>query len=314
MTIDKVKRKVINRLVHLLDDQKDDAAYGWRDDLPPPRNRVLKVSEEIRGADRPSAIILHGVMRRSGTNFIGELLGLHPDFCSYPGKVWEAPLLSASSHLIEAQETFLNGFQRNREHFSQTDFLPLFGSAFIAYLHSYVPQGKRTLIKVPGVEQIWNFSNVFPNEKLIILQRDGRDIVASTINSWPEYDFTEMCMKWKKSQELILKLKEEPKTSACCFVKFEDAVSDSKTFIKRLFSQLEIDDTSYPYDQVDQLPIKGSSQIKVEGKMTWKPVEKPKTFNPIGRWRKWTDQQKTTFKEICGETLIRAEYADNLNW
>ena len=314
MTIDTIKQKVLNKITYLLEDQDTDDPFDWRDDLDPPRHHVVKISEKIRGINRPPASLLHGVMRRSGTNFIGQLLGLHPNICSYPGKVWEVPLLSTSPHLIDAQETFLNGYQRNREHFNQTDFLPLFGSAFIAYMHSYVPKEQQMLIKVPGVEQIWNFANLFPNERLIILQRDGRDLVASTMKSWPGYEFVDICKKWKKSQELVLKLKQHPESAAYSFIRYEDAVSTPETFVKQLLASLKVDDGSYPYDQINQLPVKGSSEIRVNGKMTWKDVKKPKSFNPVGRWRSWTDQQKSTFKKICGETLIRSGYADNADW
>jgi protein-tyrosine sulfotransferase len=81
-----------------------------------------------------------------------------------------------------------------------------------------------------------------------------------------------------------------------------------------LCEDLNLNDAHFPYDQIDTLPVKGSSALTPDGKMTWKPMEKPKSFNPIGRWAAWTDQQKGIFKRICGETLIGAGYAENQDW
>ncbi len=314
MKLDVIKKKILARIQRVVEEPANIQNYTWLNDLEFPRNRALEVSKEIRGTERPPAIIINGVMRRSGTNFIGELLSLHPNYCSYPGKIWEVPFLSTSLKLLEAQESFFKGYHRNRERIGSADFLPLFGSAFIAYLHSFVPEHQQILTKVPGVEQLWNFPRVFPYEKLIILQRDGRDLVASTLKSWPDSDFAEVCTQWKQSQELILKFRNETPQGNVCYVKFEDAVKDPCGTVKLIFETLDMDDAAFPYDKVDSLPVKGSSSLRVDGQMTWEGIEKPKSFNPIGRWKEWTKIQKRTFKNICGETLIRSGYAQDWNW
>lgn len=314
MKFDELKQKLIPKIQRILEEPSDIKNYAWREDLASPRIKALEVSKKIRGAKRPPAVIVNGVMRRSGTNFIGDLLSLYPNFSSYPGNIYEVPFLSTSSQLLEAQETFFKGYNRNRDQFGETDFLPLFGSAFMAYLNSFVSEDKHVLVKVPGVEQLWNFSHVFPYEKLIILQRDGRDLVASTIKSWPHIVFEDVCNQWKNSQELILKFRQKMPKESACYIKFEDAVADSRAIVKRIFDFLGLDAGTFPYDKIDTLPVKGSSSLRVNGKMTWEGVDKPKSFNPVGRWGGWTESQKQTFKKICGETLIRSGYAKDLNW
>jgi hypothetical protein len=309
-----LKKRLFKKIKNLLEDQNKDSLFDWPIDMEAPQDRVLNVSKTIRGIDRKPVIILPGVMRRSGTNYIGELIGRHPNIYSYPGQVWEVPLLTTSPHLIEAQKTFISCYKRNRNKFRQTDFLSLFGSSFIAYLHSFVPEHQQMLIKVPNVDQIWNFTNLFPYEKLVILQRDGRDIVASTMKTWPHYDFNKACIRWQQNQELIQKLKRKSDTSHIYFAKFEDAVFDPKTFVKDLFEKLGLDESSYPYDLIDQIPVKGSSEIRVDGKVTWKGVKRPKSFNPTGRWHSWSERQKATFKKYSGETLIRSGYSNDMNW
>jgi protein-tyrosine sulfotransferase len=314
MNLDTIKKAFKNRIIPQKGAVYLEGAYDWHADIDAPKEKALLVSREIRGVRRPPAIMLHGVMRRSGTNFVHDLLNLHPDLCGNPGEIYEAPFLASSHLLTNAQEVFLSGYQRNRDIFSSSDFLPLFGAAFIAYLYSVASDGQQVLVKIPGVERIWDFRHVFPNEKLVVLQRDGRDLIASTIKTWPNTDFKTACRRWHRSQQLILKFGSSPEYRNIRFVKFEEAVTDPKAFAKKLLADLDIDDTRYPYDKVHQLPVKGSSEHKVDGKMSWKAIKKPKSFNPIGRWTQWTDRQKRIFKQICGETLIQSGYAEDLAW
>ncbi len=282
--------------------------------LPMPNENVLRVCKNIRGENKPASIIIHGVMRRSGTNYVGDLLNLHPDLCGFPNQIWEVPFLKTTGNLLDAQNEFLNGYHRNRERIGEGEFLPLFGASFIAYLYSFVPEDKRMLLKVPSVEYIAYFKNVFPFEKAIVLQRDGRDVVASTIRTWPNMNFQDVCYSWKTAQEEIIKFIHDSNSEQICFCKFEDAVQDAQKFVKSVFQKLKIDDDRFPYDEIGNLPVKGSSELKVGGKVTWKAQERPKNFNPIGRWTNWNNQQKRTFKNICGETLIKAGYAKDMNW
>jgi hypothetical protein len=50
----------------------------------------------IRGTERGPAIIIHGIMPRAGTVYVGELLRRHPDLTAYPNRIWEAPFLQLS--------------------------------------------------------------------------------------------------------------------------------------------------------------------------------------------------------------------------
>ncbi len=282
--------------------------------LPEPNEEVLNICRKIRGEDRFPAIIIHGVMRRSGTNYIGDLLNLHAGICGFPNQIWEFPFLGTTDILMEAQEKFFREYNRNRERIGQSDLLSLFGASFIAYLHAYVPEKQRMLLKVPSVKYIACFQNVFPFENALVLERDGRDVVASTIKTWPNRKFEEVCISWKAAQEEIIEFRKKVESKNILFAQFEKAVIDPSGFLKTVFNEFNIDDSNFPYEKVNNLPVKGSSVLRVNGKVTWKAIKKPKDFNPINRWINWTKKQKDTFKRICGETLIKAGYSDDLNW
>ena len=164
---------------------------------------AFQTAKTIRGENRPPAIIIHGIMKRSGTVYSGELLGLHPYVHSHPNLIWETPFLSLTGDIKKLQQDFFLSYQQNIGKIGENDFLPIFGASFLAYLYSLVPEDQRMLLKVPGVEYLDYFYDVFPNEHLLLLIRDGRDLVASTIKTWPQLRFSDVCRRWANSAKMI---------------------------------------------------------------------------------------------------------------
>jgi hypothetical protein len=279
-------------------------------------DRALQTAQEIRQAERESAMIIHGVMQRSGTVYVGELMRLHPDLYAYPNEIWEIPFLRFIDKIIDFQKDFLQVYPQNRAKIGEHDFLPLFGSAFIDYLYSWVPEGKRMLLKVPNVQYLNYFFSVFPYESLIILLRDGRDVVSSTLKTWPERQFSEVCYQWSESIKMSLGFDAyyRDRSERYLMVKYEDILDNPVDFIKQTCDRFNLDYKKYPFEKIKELPVRGSSSIKQEGKTTWEPVEKPINFKPTARWQEWSTKQKRTFKKIAGQTLIDAGYSNNLDW
>jgi hypothetical protein len=112
------------------------------------------------------------------------------------------------------------------ERIGSNDFLPLFGSSFIAHLHSFVPKGQRMLIKVPNVQYLSHFFSLFPHENLLVVMRDGRDLVSSTIKTWPQKRFSDVCYEWNCSTKMILGFNDyhSDKSDAYLMAKYEDVV------------------------------------------------------------------------------------------
>ena len=277
---------------------------------------ALQSAKTIRKAQRKPAIIIHGVMPRSGTVYVGELLRLHPDIYAYPNDVWEIPFLQFLNNIIDFQNDFFQAYKQNISKIGQNDFLPLFGSAFIDYLYSSVPQGKRMLLKVPNVQYLNYFFSVFPYENLLLLMRDGRDLVSSTLSTWPDKKFVNVCQQWNNSTQMALSFDAHYCTHRDDYllVKYETVINDPVDFVKKACARFGLDSTKFPFEKIEQLPIRGSSKIKQEGKTTWDPIEKPKNYQSTQRWLNWSNEEKQTFKEIAGQTLIDAYYENNLDW
>ena len=129
--------------------QNKQDAYANEFNIHEVSDEALSACYKIRGENRPPAMIIHGVMPRSGTVYTGELLRLHPDIFAYPNELWEIPFLELSGELKNVQQLFFKRFKNNRGKMAELDFLPLFGASLIAYLYSFVPANKTLLIKIP---------------------------------------------------------------------------------------------------------------------------------------------------------------------
>jgi hypothetical protein len=61
--------------------------------------------------------------------------------------------------------------------------------------------------------------------------------------------------------------------------------------------------------------VRGSSSLASRGDQRWARHDKPKDFQPVGRWRKaWSSRAQRRFKAVAGTTLIRAGDAKDHRW
>ncbi|HXV96942.1 MAG TPA: hypothetical protein VEC93_00860, partial [Anaerolineae bacterium] len=56
-------------------------------------DEAIRAAEIARGNGHGPAVMIHGIMPRSGTVYVGELLCRHPDLYAYPHHLWELPVL-----------------------------------------------------------------------------------------------------------------------------------------------------------------------------------------------------------------------------
>jgi len=290
----------------------DREAFDFSPPIVQTSKLALSAAKTIRGGDRPPGIIIHGITKRSGTVYVGQLLSMHPNVCSFPNKLWEVPFLSLTGGIKGIQKDFFFEYEQNVERMGSDDFLPLFGASFIRYLHTLVPQNKRLLVKVPGAQYLNHYFSVFPFESLLVLIRDGRDVVTSTINTWPQIRFSDACRRWDRSAKMILACHQLfSARDDYWMAKYEDAVRSPEAFVKEACSRFHLNPDIYPFEEINNLPVIGSSTTRKQG-LDW--IKKPENFLPIGRWQQWSAWKKTIFKSIAGQSLIRLEYSQNNGW
>ncbi len=302
----------------IFDHLREGLASPLNDEKQPEKrlsDQMLKVAAAIRG-NNPPAIFLHGVLPRSGTVYFGEILRLHHKIFAYPNEIWELPFLTHSGDIINFQEKFFQTYQQNSNRMEQNDMLCLYGAGMMNYLHSFVPEGKTLLIKVPWMQFLNYFFTFFPKENLLLLVRDGRDTVCSTIRTWPNRDFKDVCRLWDASARIFLDLQERfnSREYRVCFVKFEDLLQDPTVVARKVLESFGLGWTNFPVDKISTLPVRGSSSLQPPGKVSWSPVKENKKFRPGGEWHTWSKKEKNIFKDICGDTLIKLGYAEGMGW
>ncbi|MGB3715267.1 MAG: sulfotransferase [Candidatus Promineifilaceae bacterium] len=277
---------------------------------------ALEAASVIRDVTRGPAIMLHGIMPRSGTVYVGELLRHHPDLYAYPHDIWELPFLERTGDIEKIQDAFIWSYDQNRNQIASDDFLPLFGASIIAYLHNSTPDGKRILLKIPGVQYLHRFYDVFPYENLLLLVRDGRDVVHSTVRTWPQIRFWMACLRWRRAANMSLYVnsKHNQVDKGFWLGRFEDAVEDPEAFVTNACHHFGLDVEKYPWEIIGNIPVQGSSSIDESGEVNWDPVEKPDGFQPFRHWRDWSPLRKLVFKRLAGEALRKLGYGDEEEW
>jgi protein-tyrosine sulfotransferase len=281
-----------------------------------PSQAAVETASQIRGDEHGPAIMIHGIMPRSGTVYVGELLRNHPDLFAYPKEVWEFPFLELTPAIENVQNDFLWSYVQNKGKIEDGDFLPLFGASLVAYLQTQAPLDKRILLKIPGVQYLHRFFDVFPHENLLLLVRDGRDVVHSTVKTWPQIRFWMACLRWKRAASMTLYVKkqfEDLKDGFWCG-RFEDAIADPRGFVTMACTQFGLEQSEYPWDEIERIPVQGSSSLRDSAQVKWEPVDKPEDFQPYGYWRKWSAYRRMVFKLIAGDELQGLGYGDEDEW
>jgi protein-tyrosine sulfotransferase len=277
---------------------------------------VMEAARLARGAGRAPGIFVHGIMPRSGTVYLGELLRLHPHLVRHPHQLWEFPALQLSADLQRLQAKFLRMYKPNRSRVQADDFLALFGAAMMAWLHEPVPADRRVLIKMPSVQYLDRFFTMFPYEDLMILLRDGRDLVHSTLKTWRYLSFIQVCLRWDRSARMILGLRRAPGFDGQRYwlAKYEDALFEPEVFVREACSRFNLDPLAYPYEKIQHIRVVGSSKLAERPNFKWSYQRRPENFRPVEYWKRWSPLRKLVFKSIAGRSLIELGYCTDNNW
>ena len=79
------------------------------------RKEIERTIYAIRGEDYRPAIFIHGVLPRSGTNYLRDLFARHPDINAFPHHFAEFPLLSITDKVLQLQNDFVRVYPLNAD-------------------------------------------------------------------------------------------------------------------------------------------------------------------------------------------------------
>lgn len=165
-----------------------------------------------------------------------------------------------------------------------------------------------------NVHNVGKIREIFPHSRLIVIYRDGRDVVTSDKFFVRDYqgkpfDFADAVRAWRKDMEAHLAHTERCSVFACAY---ERLLEDGAPIVRELFEFLDL-----PKDPklIDDL-LERSSFRFYAGRNPGK--EDRKRFyrkGVAGDWKNhFSDEDKQVFKDIAGDMLIRLGYEKDLAW
>lgn len=255
-------------------------------------------------------VFINGILPRCGTHFLANLLCQHP--CCIKAPVPEDGFLASGKHLANYVDSLVGSWkqQNNKKEYDQykNTLLEGFGRSLSNFLWDASganAEGKSAIVtKTPLVNNLELFPNLFPDEKLIILVRDGRDLVESAVRSF-NYDHNETIIKWVEATSTIKKYREVIKDDRFLIVKYEHLHQDVENEMKRILTFLNLEIEQYNFKAAAELPVVGSSVFKrSDGNVHWWPVAKNETFKPMERTKEWTKKDHDHFNALAEESLL----------
>ncbi len=252
-----------------------------------------------------------GIYQRIGTNFIGRILINHKEMCR-PGGHWELPILDVSDEYLSLFNHFSSKRTNNRLNYKIEDFCRVFGEGVMQLMYERVKiniDAKYIVQKNPGTVGLANFKLFFPEAKLLILIRDGKDVMNSYLSASnfagkkfnPRRYYTAyiFCKRFRDSALRILDfLKTKPENTL--LVKYEDLTNDLNPQLFRIAEFLEIEPYQEWIDGCMKISVKGSTfynkaseedKFEEKGNSTnWIDNKKTENFKPVGRYKKFLNK------------------------
>ena len=165
-------------------------------------------------------------------------------------------------------------------------------------------------------------SECLPNSKLIVLIRDGRDIIDSLVDSrskvgWqnirPNSVITEknrvrvvedLAKNWVQQMENLMRSFENHEESQKMLVRYEDLIEKPSVILKKIYDFLKIE---ISLGRVDDLIQKYNFDKIPENKKG--PGKFFRSATP-GKWKEnFNDEEKKIMEEIMGKSLKKLEYS-----
>ncbi|MEP2771614.1 MAG: sulfotransferase [Fulvivirga sp.] len=266
--------------------------------------------------------------QRSGTNFLSQVLNKHPklefptgdnmpdEHCLYS---YSKFLKDYSSTTVSTWSKWLKGDSKKIDASSKA-LMHSLGYGLLSYLRRYIEEESILLLKTPDAGNIESVFHLFPNAKVILLVRDGRDTIESFSKSWGgDGAFKNMCKRWDDRVKQIIKFREQAdasdKKDDYLIVKYDELNDNTSTQVAKILEFLHLDQESFPWDELSDVPILGSSTTKNnDDHVHWDPVKKDQTFSPNKKWGLWSNRKKNIFKKYAGKSLIDLGFAEDNSW
>ena len=254
-------------------------------------------------------IFIIGINPRCGTNYLFYLLNQHPD-CIPSFHIGEDFIMHYADKLLDYYKSVTSKWsplENNKPGY----FLRCLESGIVKYLDPAAKEAKFVVSKTPLPTNAHYFLDIFSSGYMIIIIRKGQDTTESFMKSFNSR-FDDSARGWKNGAKCICNILNDEKlmsSGRVILVKYEDLYLNNEEILKNLFDFLQLDKDKYDYEKSSNSGVIGSSSFKGDSKkLTWKPVAKNDTFNPLNRSQNWSRFQHYRFNWIAGD------YSDKLGY
>jgi hypothetical protein len=258
-----------------------------------------------------SPIFILGITPRSGTNYLWDLLRLHPSCGAARHPVREDLFLEHAEHLTRFAAEVRSSWDPKWGVFEdgiENELLAALGDGLLGFL-TVDPQ-RRLLTKSPSVRNLDRFFELFPRARLLILVRDGRSVVQSCMATFG-WEFERAAREWASAGSQILRFIDAATDDATFrLVRYEDLLDDLEGTMRGILAYLDLDPAAWDLEAARRLPVRGSSVDFGPGhdKIHWDPVERTADFDPRRRWGSWSPGMLERFAWIGGVPMRRFGY------
>ena len=290
---------------------------------------------------------------RSGTTLLMRLIRLHPDvYCNYQAHFFtRQPLLKSLVNTPEAEEWLTRKSNRWNQ---GRDLSPLVLRAAADFIleRDAAKEGKRIVgDKSPSStihgQAVRDMHSIYPDAKLIYIVRDGRDVLVSErfrnlveeskflkaedkriiedlrtdqsqFTNGTRSIFTETALRrvasgWVKNLQETDEEGHRLFGENYCSLRYEDLLTHPFDEMQKLWKFLGV-----RADQSLETTIVEEMSSNPDEEWQAKRNEGIASFLPKGHAGNWerlfTARDKTLFKEVAGEVLIKWNYEKDLNW
>lgn len=255
------------------------------------------------------AVFVLGIMPRSGTNYLHQLLTLHPG-CVARERIPEDRLLIPADHLRAYAARVARGW---RDSWSVPDeegrlLLSAIGDGLLGFL-TRGAGGSCIVTKTPSLQNIELFFDLFPQGRLILLVRDGRTVSESAARTFG-WTRSHAMRRWAAAARTAIAFDAaHRRNERYRFVRYEDLLRDLKPTLRPLLELCELDPATYPWTKARDLPLVGSSVFRgSRQEVHWDPIQRPSHFPERVSWEGWSRELLGEFELVAGAEMRALGY------
>ena len=255
---------------------------------------------------RADPIFIHGILPRSGTNFLADLLLLHPDCAPGLDPVREDLFLDRSESLARYVEELEAAWDPRWGPLTgvRSRLSASLGDGLVAFLR--VDRERRLVTKSPSVRHLDRFFTFFPGASLLVLVRDGRSVTESAMRTFG-WSFERAAHAWVEAADEIDRFRRAFAGSPTPWrlVRYEDLLEDLDATVLDVLRSVGLDPDAYDFEAARRLPVRGSSfhHGPDRTEVHWDPVPRSEGFAPAERWRGWNRERIDRFEWLAGPQL-----------